>query len=302
MADDDASLSITPAGTGAMHGARAGQCDLMFDGRDHPPSAIAPAEEISKVKITGGEVAGVQADGLAIHLGIPYAAPPVGPLRWRAPQAVVPWPGVRDARHFGAACAQTAQWVTHIKSEDCLYLNVWAPSPSATPPERLPVLVWLHGGGYYGGTAAQEGFNGANLARHGAVVVTLNYRLGVFGFFSHPELSREAPYRVSGNQGILDQITALRWVKDNIAAFGGDPARVTIMGESAGAESVAVLVATPLAKGLFQRAIAQSGNDALPLHADERHRFADLRTAEATGLAYARSVGAPSLAACARCA
>ena len=297
VADDDASLSITPAGIAAVHGARAAQCDLMFDGRDHPPSAIAPPDMVSTVNVTGGAIAGVQADGLAIYLGIPYAAPPVGELRWRAPQAVAPWPGVRDARHFGAACAQTAQWVTHAKREDCLYLNVWAPARSATPAERLPVLVWLHGGGYYGGTAAQDGFNGANLARHGAVVVTLNYRLGVFGFFSHPELSREAPYRVSGNQGILDQIAALRWVKDNIAAFGGDPARVTIMGESAGGESVAVLVATPLAKGLFQRAIAQSGNDALPLHAGERHRFADLRAAEATGLAYARHVGAPSLAA-----
>ena len=297
VAEDDASLSITAGGIAAVHGARAAVCDLMFDGRDHPPSAVAPVEAVSEVKVTGGAIAGVQAAGLAIYLGIPYAAPPVGQLRWRAPQAVAPWQGVRDARHFGAACAQTAQWVTHAKREDCLYLNVWTPATTAPPAPRWPVLVWLHGGGYYGGTAAQQGFDGGNLARHGAVVVTLNYRLGVFGFFAHPELSRESPHKVSGNQGILDQIAALRWVKDNIAGFGGDPASVTIMGESAGGESVAVLVASQLASGLFQRAIAQSGNDALPLQAGEAQRFANLHAAEAGGLTYAHRVGAPDLAA-----
>lgn len=257
------------------------------------PAALPLAAELSvPVDVTGGAVSGLREGKLDVYLGIPYAAPPVAALRWRAPQPVTPWQGVKPADHFAAACAQTAEWVTHPKSEDCLYLNVWAPRTS----EKLPVLVWIHGGGYYGGTAAQAGFNGARLARRGAVVVTLNYRLGVFGFFSHPELAAEAPYHASGNQGILDQIAALRWVRDNIAAFGGDPARVTVMGESAGAESVAILVASPLAKGLLQRAIAQSGNDGLPMDAAERHRFFDRQTAEANGVAFARAVGAPGLA------
>jgi para-nitrobenzyl esterase len=250
------------------------------------------AQSGSVVKVSGGEVAGATRGGVASYLGIPYAAPPVGSLRWRAPQPVQPWQGVRAARSYAPACAQTAQWIPDPKSEDCLYLNIWAPERG----RKLPVLVWIHGGGYYGGTGAQAGFDGANLARHGAVVVTLNYRLGVFGFFAHPELSAESPHGASGNQGILDQIAALRWVKDNIAAFGGDPQRVAVMGESAGGESVGLLVASPLAKGLFQRAIAQSGNDALPLSADEIPRF-DRKAAEAKGLAFAKAVGAQNLAA-----
>jgi para-nitrobenzyl esterase len=240
-------------------------------------------EPTTPLKISGGAIAGVRADGLQAYLGIPYAAPPVGALRWRAPQPVVPWQGVKDASQYAAACAQTAEWITNPKSEDCLYLNVWAPAEMARAA-RLPVIVWIHGGGYYGGTAAQPLYNGSRLARHGAVVVTVNYRLGIFGFFAHPELSAESPDHASGNQGILDQIAALRWVKANIAAFGGDPQRVTIVGESAGGESVALLVASPLAKGLFQRAIAESGNDALPLDASENQRF-DRKTAEAAGAA-----------------
>lgn len=250
------------------------------------------AQPAGPVKITGGEITGAQAGTVKTWLGIPYAAPPVGDLRWRAPQPVVPWQGTREARSFSAACSQTAEWITNPKSEDCLYLNVWAPDRA----EKLPVLVWLHGGGFYGGTAAQPLYDGSNLARRGAVVVTVNYRLGIFGFFSHPELTAESPDKASGNQGILDQVAALRWVKDNIAAFGGDPARVAIMGESAGGESVAILVASPLAKGLFQRAISQSGNDGLPMDAGENHRFASKASAEAKGLAFAKAAGVERLA------
>ena len=249
------------------------------------------AELTDPVKVTGGQIAGMRADGMTTYLGVPFAAPPVGPLRWRAPQPVAPWTGVKEARSFAAACAQTAEWIPNPKSEDCLYLNVWAPEKA----NKLPVIVWIHGGGFYGGTAAQPGYNGANLARRGAIVVTVNYRLGVFGFFAHPELSAESPDKASGNQGILDQIAALRWVKTNIAALGGDPQRVTIVGESAGGESVTILVASPLAKGLFQRAISQSGNDGLPMDASENNRFAR-KPAESNGAAFAKTVGAKNLA------
>lgn len=251
---------------------------------------VQAAPLTSPVKVTGGDIVGLRAGTLKTYLGIPFAAPPVGHLRWRAPQAVVPWKGVKEARGFSAACAQTAVWNTHPKSEDCLYLNIWTPEKA----RKLPVIVWIHGGGYYGGTAAQPLFNGGNLAKHGAVVVTLNYRLGIFGFFAHPELTAESPDKASGNQGIEDQIAALRWVKHNIAAFGGDPGRVTIVGESAGGASVAILLASPLAKGLFQRAIAQSGNYAVPINAGEDSHF-DRGAAEAQGLAFATGVGAEHL-------
>lgn len=253
--------------------------------------AVHAAQRSAAIKVTGGEIAGTRAGAMRIYLGVPFAAPPVGALRWRAPQAVVPWQGVRQARDFSAACAQTAVWVTNPKSEDCLYLNIWAPETAA----KLPVIVWIHGGGYYGGTAAQAGFDGGNLAKHGAIVVTLNYRLGIFGFFAHPELSAESPDRASGNQGLLDQIAALRWVKSNIAAFGGDPDRVTVMGESAGGASVGALVVSPLAKGLFHRAIAQSGYAPVPLHAGDATQL-DRGGAEARGLAFARGLGARDLA------
>ena len=249
------------------------------------------AELTSPVKVTGGDIVGSRAGAMKTYLGVPFAAPPVGNLRWRAPQAVVPWKGVREARSFAPACAQTAEWITHPKGEDCLYLNIWTPEKAS----KLPVIVWIHGGGYYGGTAVQSIFDGGNLARHGAVVVTVNYRLGIFGFFAHPALAAESPDKASGNQGIADNIAALRWVKNNIASFGGDPGRVTIMGESAGGESVAILVASPQAKGLFQRAIAESGNYAMPINADENSQF-DRTAAEAQGLAFAKAAGAEHLA------
>jgi len=244
------------------------------------------------VKVSGGEIVGTEDGTLNAYLGVPFAAPPVGDLRWRRPQPVVAWNGVRKTTAFSPACAQNADWISNPKSEDCLYLNVWAPAKAS----KLPVIVWIHGGGMYGGTAALPLHNGANLAKRGAIVVTLNYRLGIFGFFALPELSAETPEHVSGNQGILDQIAALRWVKDNIAAFGGDPDRVTIMGNSAGSESVAILVASPLAKGLFQRAIAESGNDAMPIRPEDDHRFDHKAAAEAKGTGFANSLGAEHLA------
>ncbi|CAL1693072.1 Fumonisin B1 esterase (plasmid) [Brevundimonas subvibrioides] len=244
------------------------------------------------VSVTGGSIIGAEKDGLRTYFGVPFAAPPVGNLRWRAPQAVVPWKGVKTATEFSAACAQKVDWIASPKSEDCLYLNIWSPQKAT----KLPVLVWIHGGAYEGGTAAVPVQNGANLAKRGAIVVTLNYRLGIFGFFSHPELSKESPQHVSGNQGILDQVAALKWIKANIAKFGGDPERVTIMGGSSGAESVAILVSSPLGKGLFQRAVAESGNDAFPINPSDTHRFNSKVVAEANGVTLAKAAGAEHLA------
>ncbi|MFT4075972.1 MAG: carboxylesterase family protein [Asticcacaulis sp.] len=251
----------------------------------------ALAQTTPPVSVTGGMITGADTGEVRSWLGVPFAAPPVGDLRWRPPQPVVPWDGAKAATAFSPACAPNADWLPNAKSEDCLYLNVWAPENA----KDLPVIMWIHGGGYYGGTAGQPVFDGGNLAKHGAIVVTINYRLGIFGFFAHPELTAESPDHASGNQGIEDQIAALHWVQANIAAFGGDPHRVTLMGESAGGESVAILVASPLAKGLFQRAIAESGNDALPIDASENAHF-DRATAEAKGVAFTRSAGAAHLA------
>lgn len=197
--------------------------------------------------------------------GIPFAKPPVGELRWRAPEAPDAWTGVRDCFEFGNACPQRApslmaavpqMAINAPMSEDCLYLNVWRPTQATT--DRLPVLFWIHGGGYVMGAASQPLYDGLDLAAGGAVVVSINYRLGPFGFMAHPALSQESPRGVSGNYGILDQIEALRWVRRNIAAFGGDPERVTIFGESAGGGSVLCLMVSPEAQGLFHRAIVQS--------------------------------------------
>ena len=217
-----------------------------------PPVATAPA----------GVVRGVEADGVDAFKGVPYAQPPVGALRWRAPQPAVRWEGVRDAGRFGAACVQpvappTSIYAADIRpmSEDCLTLNVWAPAHA----KRAPVMVWIHGGALVTGGSRETLYDGAKLARRGIVVVTLNYRLGVLGWLAHPELDAESPQGVSGNYGLLDQLEALRWVKRNIAAFGGDPGRVTIAGESAGALSVIYLMSSPAAQGLFSRAIAESG-------------------------------------------
>lgn len=216
------------------------------------------------VRTQSGLVEGVASgvDGVTVYRGIPYAAPPVGPLRWRPPQPPVAWEGVRLCDQFGPSCPQPKMTGIYRGAdgptdEDCLYLNIWTPSTS--PDERLPVLVWIHGGGLTIGSGSMRTYHGHNLAAKGALVVTINYRLGPFGFFAHPALSAESEHGVSGNYGLLDQIAALRWVQGNIEAFGGDPRRVAIFGESAGSQSVLCLMATPLSKGLFQRAIAESG-------------------------------------------
>jgi para-nitrobenzyl esterase len=213
------------------------------------------------VSLTTGQIRGAVLDqGGAVFKGIPFALPPAGDLRWRPPVAMKPWTGERDATAFGAPCAQNGgggRGPLASSSEDCLFLNVWnAEWPARS---RKPVMLWLHGGGNYAGTASGNNFDGESLARHGVVLVTTNYRLTIFGFFAHPELTRESSHHASGNYGLLDQIAALQWIHDNIARFGGDPANVTIFGQSAGAVDANVLMTSPLAKGLFQRVIAESG-------------------------------------------
>ena len=241
------------------------------------------ADSDPTVKITGGQIKGaLLGKGGAVFKGVPYAQPPVGELRWREPMPVKPWAGVRDATAFGAICAQPAIFnrnAPRFSNEDCLYLNVWTPEwPSRS---RMPVMVWVPGGGNFAGgiKAGIPDDDGESLSRHGVVVVSLNYRLGTFGFFSLPALTRESPHHASGNQGILDQIAALKWVRENIATFGGEPRKVTIFGESAGSVDVSLLMATPLANGLFERVIAESGSVVAPGQKD----FAVLREAETSG-------------------
>jgi len=240
-----------------------------------PPATAEKATDAEKtqstepVRISSGMLRGtVEGDEGELHVfkGIPFAAPPVGDLRWRPPQRAASWEGVRDCFEFGNAAAQRPSPLTDAfpgmkldadTSEDCLYLNIWAPTAASDEPR--PVMVWIHGGGYEMGAGSQGLYNGANLARKGVVIVTINYRLGGLGFLAHPALSRESSHGVSGNYGILDQIESLKWVQENISAFGGDPNRVTIFGESAGGGSVFALLCSPLAKGLFHRAISESG-------------------------------------------
>jgi para-nitrobenzyl esterase len=249
-----------------------------------------------KVQVESGLLAGKRSEDLGIFSfkGIPYAQPPVGRLRWRAPQPPDKWSGVRTAVTFGPRCVQPDRPSTAVgyfgpeaESEDCLYLNVWT-SDCASDAKR-PVMVWLHGGALLVGSGALPIFDGSALARHGVVAVTVNFRLGRLGFLAHPDLSREHPQRISGNYGHLDQIAALRWVRDNIAAFGGDPGRVTIFGQSAGSTSVAALMASPLAEGLFQRAIGQSGGGF------GRRSIAMLDAAEQAGAVLVRAMGADSI-------
>jgi para-nitrobenzyl esterase len=248
------------------------------------------------LRLDAGLVSGVAGEGVRIYRGIPFAAPPVGPLRWRAPQPVAPWAGVRACTAFGSWCPQPSpllEKVVGAQSEDCLYLNVW--TPAATAAERLPVMVWIHGGGLTTGSGASPNYEGSMLAREGMVVVTINYRLGPFGFFAHPLFSRESPHGVSGNYGLLDQIAALQWVQRNIAAFGGDPGCVTIFGESAGALSVAHLLATPLAAGLFHRAICESGAS-LGNERDLRRKVGIKEPMEAVGERIAQQLGCATAA------
>src|SRR5512142_687935 len=241
-----------------------------------------------------GLVQGAAEDGLTVYRGIPFAQPPVGDLRWRAPRPAAPWTGVRPAVKFAPDPYQ-GDGKGNV-SEDCLYLNIWTPAQSADA--RVPVLVWIYGGGFSFGSTSTPVHNGEHLARKGVVLVSLNYRVGPFGFLAHPELSAESPQHVSGNYGLLDLVAGLQWVQRNIAAFGGDPRQVTIFGESAGGIAVSMLCASPLAKGLFARAISQSGGSFGPPRpttypGENMKRLAD---AERAGEAYARKAGAASLA------
>jgi para-nitrobenzyl esterase len=220
----------------------------------------AATPEAPAAHVTTGDIAGTPEGDVLAFRGIPYAAPPVGHGRWRAPAPAPAWQGVRDATRFGAACPQAPDhkeaWArVGTTSEDCLFLNVWRPAA----PGKYPVMVFIHGGGFTYGTAGVPLYDGARLARHGVVVITLNYRLGLLGFFAHPALTREDPDALLGNYGIMDQIAALRWVQSNAAAFGGDAGNVTVFGESAGAGSIQLLMGSPLAQGLFRKAISQSG-------------------------------------------
>jgi para-nitrobenzyl esterase len=248
------------------------------------------------LRIEGGFLAVPEARTNGVHCfkGIPFAAPPVGELRWRPPQPVAEWPGVRSSENFGPNSMQgvvfddidpTAAGV----SEDCLYLNVWTASLAAAEP--APVMVWIHGGGFAVGSGAEPRYDGGNLAARGIVVVTVNHRLNALGFLAHPELTREMAGRTSGNYGLMDLVAALKWVSRNIRAFGGDPTKVTIAGESAGSVAVSALMASPLTRGLFQRAIGESG----ALFPGPTRMFSNLEEAEKEGLRFAQRVGASSL-------
>ena len=230
----------------------------------------------------------VSADGkVRTFKGIPFAAPPVGPFRWKAPQPVQPWTGVRKATEYPARCMQAPIYSDMIfkdagPSEDCLYLNLWMPATPAQP--KLPVMVWIYGGGFAAGATSEPRQDAGNFSKKGVLVVTMNYRLGIFGFFAHPELSKESGRNASGNYGLMDQLAALRWVKDNISVFGGDPDNVTIFGESAGSFSVSALMASPLARGLFHRAIGESGaffGETLRLKSSEETQKTDVEFAKA---------------------
>jgi len=255
-------------------------------------TSLTPAE----VRTDSGIVKGVRNGDLTVFKGIPYAAPPLGKLRWRGPRPVTPWKGVFHANKFAPACMQIGVSMPGEKppavSEDCLYVNVW--TRARHPRKRQPVLVWIYGGGFTNGSASMPLYWGDNLTRKGIVVVTFGYRLGPFGFLCYPELARESRSHSTGNYGFLDQIAALQWVRRNIASFGGDPSCVTIAGQSAGATSVSVLMASPLAKGLFQRAIAESGGLFESLQLAPTY---ELKNAEREGVAYASSLGVHSIAA-----
>ena len=225
--------------------------------------------------------------------GIPFAAPPVGALRWQPPQPAVPWTGTREALEFAPRCMQGRIYDDMVfrdagPSEDCLYLNIWTPALSGE--EHMPVMVWIFGGGFQAGSPSEPRQDGSNLAKKGVVVVSVDYRLGLFGFFSHPELTRESPHKASGNYGLMDQAAALAWVHKNIGAFGGDPANVTIFGESAGSSSVSAQIATPLSKGLFKQAIGESGAVAMSSNPPP-----SLAETERAGASFAQSIGAPTL-------
>jgi len=251
------------------------------------PSSADPALDDGAVHTEAGAVRGQIAPGYLVFQGIPYAAPPVGPLRWQPPQPVTPWQGMRDASRPGPRCVQdTARdpGTGRRDSEDCLSLNVWSPAGAT----RRPVMVWIHGGAFIQGTAGSSFYDGTHFAERGVVLVSVNYRLGRLGFFGHPALSAEGAGGPPGSYGLMDNVAALKWVKANIAQFGGDPANVTVFGESAGGILVNYLMAAPSANGLFAKAISESGfgrSNGMPIRGDAP------RAAEKQGLTYAASVG-----------
>ena len=253
------------------------------------PLMAAPPLRTSQIRTSKGVLEGViSKDGkVRTFKGIPYAAPPVGPLRWKPPQPAPAWTGVREAFEYGARCMQGRIYSDMIfqdngPSEDCLTLNLWMPAhPQKTP---LPVMVWIYGGGFRAGSTSEPRQDGGNLSKRDVIVVSMNYRLGIFGFFAHPDLAKESDHNAAGNYGLMDQLAALRWVHENITLFGGDPQNVTIFGESAGSFSVSALMASPLAQGLFQRAMGESGaffSKTLPQKS--------LPDTEAKGIAFARA-------------
>jgi para-nitrobenzyl esterase len=255
------------------------------------------------VKVETGSLSGLAATGgVTAYLGIPFAAPPVGDLRWRSPQPAARWEGVRKADKFGTSCMQNQAgsrlpWTEEFMTqgpigEDCLFLNVWTAAKS--PNTRLPVMFWIYGGGFNEGSSSVAVYDGTELAKKGVIVASVNYRVGPLGFLAHPDLTKESEHRSSGNYGLLDQIAALQWVQRNIAGFGGDPNQVTVFGQSAGALSVMHLMRSPLAKGLFARAIAQSGPGLLGRNA--LGGGATLADREAAGAKYIESKGARTLA------
>jgi para-nitrobenzyl esterase len=271
--------------------------------------ALVPlAAHADQIRVTGGLVSGsATPDGVRTYLGIPYAKAPVGELRWRAPEPPAAWTGVRDATAFQPLCMQPAATPGDAlfsrvffrpvspMSEDCLYLNIWTTAKAGSPPQA--VMVWLPGGGFRGGSANDPLYDGARLARRGVIVVSINYRLWRFGFFAHPQLTAESGHGASGNYGLMDQIAALQWVQSNIAAFGGDPKHVTVFGQSAGSIAVSYLLVSPLARGLFQRAIGESGAGFAPSNPGSilSRTLISLADSEASGVRLASALGAADI-------
>src|SRR5579872_1698376 len=261
-------------------------------------AALCPLLAAAPIKIDTGLLEGVlNSDGsVRIFKGVPFAAPPTGNRRWQPPEPAEPWSSVRKADEFGSACVQGDVFGDIFPrgkpmSEDCLNVTVWVPAKPAS--ERLPVYLWFYGGGFAAGSNDEARYDGESFAKHGIVVVNANYRLGVFGFLAHPELTKESPHHASGNYGLLDQVAALRWVRKNIAAFGGDPGKITIGGESAGSLSVSALMASPLSRDLFHQAIGESGAFFGKVGGRGPMTLAD---AEKQGVKFSETVGAKSLA------
>jgi para-nitrobenzyl esterase len=259
-------------------------------------ASALPTKPLPEAQVESGVLSGLNECSVQAFLGIPYAAPPLGALRWRAPQPPASWTGTLATDHFSASCMQRPQsggpWTSEYRipgpiSEDCLTINVWTPAKSGS--ERLAAMVWIHGGSFKSGSGSVPIYDGRKLAARGIIVATLNYRLGVLGFLAHPQLTAESEQHVSGNYGIMDIIAALKWLQRNIAAFGGDPQRVTIAGQSAGAFAADILEASPAARGLFHGVIAESGSAGRDIH------WRSLSEAENRGERYLHALAAPSV-------